>query len=263
MKSGTTLCKDMFNITHQINILTIKAPNLHTIESDFLKNQPITGDVTIDDTKLEIIKKHTFRNLDISTIYLIFNQIKVIENEAFVDLKNFYHLDLRNNKLTIINAKAFVHVPSLNSLGFSYNRIQKLGKNVFNFVQNKNIHIHLSHNEIQILDENAFDGLKQVYLDLSHNSIEYFPSGVFENRRFEDIKLNYNPIKHVSDDFFGKNCNIHTFYIDYNFLDSDTVAKFKRWSVENKVRLTLSLNSGSANWKKSVLVVIIVNIFCC
>jgi hypothetical protein len=110
--------------------------------------------------------------------------------------------------------------------------ISKLQNNVFEFLQKRNVSIHLHRNCIETLDKGAFDGSNaaNVILNLMHNRIEFLPPEIFQPGRFVRIDM-YNNISKIPHEFFEGDFYIELLNVDCNPLDGETVQALLRYYI--------------------------------
>jgi hypothetical protein len=85
----TILCSKIFDKLHNLKSVFIRATNVVEIETNFLQGKGLGVDLGICDGKIQTIKKHTFHDLEITSLSLFGNKITIIEEEAFANLS--YH----------------------------------------------------------------------------------------------------------------------------------------------------------------------------
>lgn len=111
---------------------------------------------------------------------LRYNRIKVIEAAAFAGLQQVTTLMLdHNNQLTEIHSGAFVGLVSLRRLNISNTQLKNIAKNLF--LQMSSLQqLTLSNNKIDIIEKGAFNDLTSLMsLDLRGNPITNFSKDMF------------------------------------------------------------------------------------
>ena len=117
----------------------------------------------------------TGRGDNLKKVVLAENYITYIDPVIFDYALNLQHLDLSSNLLGEIVSQGFI--PSM------ANKVQTLELLI------------LSHNEIYLIPDNSFTGLKSLkVLDLSHNKIETVHFHIFELSSLTEIDLSFNNI---------------------------------------------------------------------
>ena len=100
--------------------LIIRNCNVNGLQENCYENEfrHIIIEIDLSFNKIEIVRKGTFKKLQVFQITLKSNIIKAIENEAFFNLPNLTMIDLSNNQLQKLNPHASVDVPVLDVLHF-------------------------------------------------------------------------------------------------------------------------------------------------
>jgi Leucine-rich repeat (LRR) protein len=233
--NNTILCSKIFDKLHNLNSVSIHATNVVEIETNFLQGKGLDSNLEIYDGKFQTIKKHTFHNLEITFLSLFGNKITTIEEEAFLNLSKLKTLILDRNQLKELNPRSFVGLSHLASFSAVENVISNLQKNVFEFLQKRNVFIHLHRNCIETLDKGAFDGSNaaNIILNLMHNRIEFLPPEIFQPGRFVRIDMYNNNISKIPHEFFEGDFYIELLNVDCNPLDAETVQALYNWNTQN------------------------------
>jgi Leucine-rich repeat (LRR) protein len=231
--NNTILCSKIFDKLHNLNSVSIHATNVVEIETNFLQGKGLDSRLEIHDGKFQTIKTHTFHNLEITSLSLFGNKITTIEEEAFLNLSQLNTLILDRNQLKELNPRSFVGLSHLDSFSAVGNVISKLQKNIFEFLQKRNVSIHLHRNCIETLDKGAFDGSNaaNVILNLMHNRIEFLPPEIFQPGRFVRIDMYNNNISKIPHEFFEGDFYIELLNVDCNPLDGETVQALLRYYI--------------------------------
>jgi Leucine-rich repeat (LRR) protein len=229
--NNTILCSKIFDKLDNLKSIVIRATNVVEIETNFLQGKGLGVFLDIWDGKIQTIKKHTFHNLEITSLGLYENKITTIEEEAFANLSRLKTLNLNRNQLKELNSRSFVGLPQLDDFRAIENVISKLQKNVFGFLENKKASIDLSSNCIETVDEGAFDGSNATTVDmwLRNNRIEFIPPEICQHHRFVQIDVCNNRISKISPEFFEEDFNITFLYIDCNPLNENTLQALFEW----------------------------------
>jgi Leucine-rich repeat (LRR) protein len=232
--NNTILCSKIFDKLRNVKSLSIQATNVIQIETNFLQGKGLGNNLAIRDGKIQRIKKHTFHNLEITTLSFG-NKITTIEEEAFVNLPRLMTLSLDRNQLKELNPRSFVSLPQLADFRAAENVISKLQKNVFGFLENKKASIYLSRNCIEVFDKGAFDGSNTttVTIFLRNNRIEFIPPEICQHHRFVEIDVSNNRISKISPEFFEEDFNITFLNINCNPLDENTLQALLDWRNQN------------------------------
>ncbi|GFY72055.1 hypothetical protein TNIN_332491 [Trichonephila inaurata madagascariensis] len=144
---------------------------LAAIEIVQARNDLIFVNLEISGSDLESIGHRVLKNFQaVEHLNLSENKISLIEKDAFKSMKNLQVLDLSSNSLNILQEYAFMHLPHLKNLSISNNRLQSVEIKSFYDLLNLE-HLDLSNNNLTFVD-NWFAPLKNLQvLILSHNEI--------------------------------------------------------------------------------------------
>ncbi|XP_045782105.1 protein slit [Maniola jurtina] len=120
---------------------------------------------------ISIIFQSDFQNLkDLKILQLSENQIHTIERDAFLELNALERLDLSRNELTAISRRTFRGLTALKSL-------------------------HLDGNQLKCIDEKALEHLKSLeVLTLNNNNLTYLSLEAASVARLHTLRLTDNPI---------------------------------------------------------------------
>ncbi|KAJ2938693.1 hypothetical protein O0L34_g12019 [Tuta absoluta] len=120
---------------------------------------------------ITIIFQSDFQNLkELKTLQLSENQIHTIERDAFLELNGLERLDLSRNELTAISRRTFRGLTALKSL-------------------------HLDGNQLKCVDEKALEHLKSLeVLTLNNNNLTYLALEPVAVTRLHTLRLTDNPI---------------------------------------------------------------------
>jgi hypothetical protein len=70
------------------------------------------------------------------------------------------------------------------------------------------------------------------------------PSGIFDGHSYVQVNLEFNKILSISEDLRRRDCNVQHVLLKDNFVDEETIEKFKNWMKFNGYR------GGSENFFK-------------
>ncbi|KAJ8959742.1 hypothetical protein NQ314_006170 [Rhamnusium bicolor] len=152
-------------------------------------NLPNLATLALPDNEIDHIKTGVFNNLNITTLYLQRNQIKIIDQQAFDNMPNLYKLKINANMISAWDSNWFHNTPSLTEIIFRRNEIQKIPNNAFKNINGSHIYngtyivdtkIYLSKNNISVIEPEAFQGLGEIsQLWLDRNQISKLDENVF------------------------------------------------------------------------------------
>jgi Leucine-rich repeat (LRR) protein len=159
------------------------------------------------------------------------NEISIIKNDAFINLKQLKDLSISRNSLTNLSRNNFQYLFSLLKLNLSYNRIEIIEEKSFENL-NKLSLLDLSYNSFKILEDHSFRGLtflKDLYL-LNTIVFQLKPNSFDNLLSISNIYLNESMLISTSENFTN-NCifmfainrtiqrNIRDTYIYYRSLN--------------------------------------------
>ncbi|CAH0590056.1 unnamed protein product [Chrysodeixis includens] len=178
---------------------------------------------------------YTLQKLDLS-----YNHIKTtIETVMFINNDKLEYIDLYSNNITIIQDRAFNHC-NLSYLNLERNNITgAIGEYTFNGLIGISI-LDLSKQNISQIKNNAFSTMEQlVHLNLSTNHIEIIENASFVNTTVQVLDLSHNQ---VSDLYFLQNglSNLTELYINNNLIT--VVPKYSFRNQTELKSLDLSMN---------------------
>ncbi len=165
----------------------IKAiPNLASLQNFFL-----------DANTIKEFSADTFEGFSaLQQLYLMNNQIQLLEPRSFPSLSQLQILRLDRNKITAIPSDLFATVPQLQQLNFAHNQIETLQLTTFTNMPNLQ-ELDLSHNAITALEPAIFEGLQSLrILNLAHNQITTIDPRFFCNLpQLQKLNLAHNPLQ--------------------------------------------------------------------
>jgi Leucine-rich repeat (LRR) protein len=104
----------------------------------------------------------TFVDLPIRELRLTANKIATIEEQAFVKLTRIERISLARNQLTELDPRSFVDLPRFRDFTICRNKSSQLQKNVFQFLETKNLSIDLALNRIETVNR-VFGGIREIF----------------------------------------------------------------------------------------------------
>ncbi|XP_044740186.1 leucine-rich repeats and immunoglobulin-like domains protein 1 [Chrysoperla carnea] len=207
---------------------------LEEIEPDVLSNLEALIYLTIDFTKLRIIKEKSFNNLhQLKELNLESNQIKKIERDAFETLSDLIFLDLSHNKLKKLESGIFDNLSNLQKLKLHSNEITQLPTdlllNLFNLKE-----FYLSYNKLKTVADDTFKSTPFIQaatyktsdsplelIDLSGSNIEKITAKSFLHLpNLKTLDLHQNQIKDIDPKAFVELKNLQTLHLSVNSFGS-------------------------------------------
>nr|XP_054927510.1 uncharacterized protein LOC126532264 isoform X4 [Dermacentor andersoni] len=135
---------------------------------------------------------------------LQYNGLTVLPSNKFIELKNLYLLDLRNNRIVQIETAAFAGLKNVRFLHLENNPILSEIKAGAFVGLNKLTFLNLSGMALSGLKRNTFVGLDQVTtLNLRNNKLQYVEDGAFQGlKSVTSLDIQGNDIQHFSHEMF-------------------------------------------------------------
>ena len=157
----------------------------------------------------------------LEAIFLMDNEIELIDRDSFKDLTNLRKLDLAINKLKFIEPKLFQSLSKCNHLTLMYNEIEALDENIFDKMVNV-LDIYLTNNKLSVIPENLFkNNLKLVRIELKANQIQVISSSMFDH---------LNDVQYID---LQENICVDVYYKDMNFTGMKDLLRANCSSVSN------------------------------
>ena len=145
---------------------------------------------------LTVLRNHSFSNLkSLVILTLASNFLYEIESMAFEGLQNLRTLHLESNKLTILKSDFLSHLQSLRFLYISGNNLLELSADSLRPLVALRV-FDVSNNLLQNISSSAFEGTRYVdTLNLAENKLKSVPSdGLSKALRLKSLDLSANPI---------------------------------------------------------------------
>ena len=136
------------------------------------RSDPKTKEIYVNKNNLKSIGMFSTWVNAMTILNLDSNQIEIIENNAFQNLKKLENISIANNCLRNLTANNFFYLYSLKYFSLSFNQIEFIEMNTF-INLNKLVKLDLDFNRLIVLEPNLFaglDNLEELHL-LSQQSI--------------------------------------------------------------------------------------------
>ncbi|KAK3512890.1 hypothetical protein QTP70_028960, partial [Hemibagrus guttatus] len=192
-------------------------------------------------------------------IYLQHNQITTISDEAFKNGTNLVWVMLHENQIVEIGKRAFANLVNLERLYLNGNNLTEVPSNIPNSLRD----LHLSHNKIDKVSLNAFEGMENLttlllnynviqdmgstlkglksltLLDMSRNLLKKVPDGL--PAMLHQLYLGFNSIETIPGNFFNQFTNLQYVRLSHNALTDKGIPP-NAFNVTGLVELDLSFN---------------------
>ncbi|KAH3837780.1 immunoglobulin domain and leucine-rich repeat-containing protein 2-like [Dreissena polymorpha] len=165
---------------------------------------------------------HIFTGLVTADISL--NNIQSVHSNDLFRNNHLKELILSNNKITTLNAEAFINVPNLLVINLSNNNICVLKSAIFHNLFSLKV-IDLRNNSIQLLEADAFTNLTDLQsLDLSYNQITTIPDELFRDmNKLKSLNLQQNRITAFNGEgLFSATNSLEYLDLSFNLLENVT-----------------------------------------
>ena len=138
------------------------------------------------------IKSHAFAGLRIERLYLYFNKITRIHEDAFAGISNLKWLEVSNNRLKRIQRFLLQPVSGLRNLDLSYNQITTLDDEAFNWTDQL-IELFLDGNNLTHIPVRALRPLQRLQLlSMRANNLSFIPAFAFANLPLQVLNLGHS-----------------------------------------------------------------------
>lgn len=179
--------------------------------------------------------------LDTQILYLSYNNLTVVPDRAFSDLRSLATVDLAFNGINHISPKSFLET-RVSSLDLCWNQLES-------FPDLRTIHSTLTfldvcRNRVRNIPTSSLQGLRLKSLDLSNNEIAEFPDLSYIADTLTVLDLSYNPIGSINPQMLSRLSNLERLYLENCRLTS--VPDFSLMPIPNAMKeLHLSRNQIS------------------
>jgi Leucine-rich repeat (LRR) protein len=142
--------------------------NFSTIDASFFKDMRNLTELRLTACKVESVASDAFSELkSLSSLGLIENQIKILNDQLFHNLENLQELQLWKNQIEEIPAKLFENNRKLKILWLSENKIKAIPLGLLDFLTELE-EFAIDDNQLEVIHPNTFQQnkkLKQLFLD--------------------------------------------------------------------------------------------------
>ncbi|XP_055377292.1 chaoptin [Condylostylus longicornis] len=193
-----------YYVTNSTNLLKLNLSHNEIIDfNDILISYLYINELDISYNL--ITNTNCFSNLGnyIKIINLKSNNIKLLGNHAFGDLKYLEILNLSNNNITSIRRRSFQGLNSLQILDLSLNNIEQLQAEQFSNLKKLRI-LNLNNNRLRALPREVFMNTRLEYLDISYNQLSVWPVPAFSDIGFtlRSIQFMENNLEYLDSNMF-------------------------------------------------------------
>ncbi|KAJ3619315.1 hypothetical protein MTP99_005005 [Tenebrio molitor] len=245
LQENTVICNKIFNISYRHNFVRLTGSEVIHVETEFLKNQEPVQVVKITATKIQTIRKHTFKDLEVKNLILEKNQISIIEEEAFFNLPLLDAIQINGNRLCVLNSNSFKNLPKMATFIAQHNKIKSLENSFFQIIKKDNGDVNLIYNKLNVLKKDFFAGLfvENMGVNLGVNQIKELPVGIFDGYSFKFLDLSHNLITDISEEFLQDCVRIQVICFDKNVFEGTTLSRLQNWSRRNNIKVNYFPNA--------------------
>lgn len=217
---GDSVWEEMLKST-SLEILDLSNSALTYINSTVMSNLRQLKRLVLSGNSIRELPNNVLqRQSKLELLYLRSNEITEIGKNSLVGLKSLQALTLYNNNISIIHNAAFRKLSNslTQFLNLSSNALTKVPRAVS--VLGKLVSLDISHNEIDSLDINSFEGLDSLLeLHISNNILTYIPQNVFQKcPNLIILNIATNNISRVQNNAFGQLRRLRYVWLENNRL---------------------------------------------
>lgn len=201
-------------------------------------------------TPIECLQSNLLVNLtDLNEVYFYKTSTKIVQKDAFFNLKNLKKLSLIYNNLTFLLEDNFKNLP-VDELSLSHNDLTFLQKNAFNNLPFLKV-LNLNNNKLKEWNPKWLMYCRSLKsINLHGNAIENLPANAFEEfPALKEINLSRNNLKILNNGLFSGLINLNKLDLSWNrirIIERDVFEPFKNLTgVFNRGIFNLHLNSNN------------------
>jgi Leucine-rich repeat (LRR) protein len=234
------------NMCNETRVVCSKVRLNDAIFPQFSKNNHSKNFYLIAITKKNYKKvpDFSFQALKIEYLYLQNNRIELVESRAFYNVPGLRYLDLSVNEIANIELN---YLAELEVLDLKGNKIAKVNDSMFmNLTRLKYLNLH--YNSIEEIEKNAFGRNSDLrFLDLSSNKLKSL-SFDLNLSKLVSFNLNENEIGSLSNRVFSNLISLKIFKFEKNELvklgpnELDSLKQLRLLSLDNNILETVDLD---------------------
>ena len=191
------------------DLINLKKLSLNLNSIEFIRKKSFIDliqliDIDLSNQRIKKLSSISFYGLiNIKRIQLNNNLINsILASDIRNELQNLTSLDVKFNKISLLDNNSFNELVKLNNFDLSNNYLSIICKKQFSFNENLE-YLNLSNNQIKIIQEKAFFGLERslLHMDLSFNRLDLIKSYNFVNfTQMKTLLLRSNSISAIEKD---------------------------------------------------------------
>ncbi|KAM9321494.1 SLIT and NTRK-like protein 5 [Gastrophryne carolinensis] len=153
--------------------------------------------VNCQERKIQSISELHPKPYNPKKMYLTGNAITLVRRSDFIDSTGLDLLHLGNNRISVIQDRAFEDLTNLRRLYLNGNSIEKLTPDLFYGLQSLQ-YLFLQYNAIKVIEPGTFDSVPNLHLlFLNNNLLKYLPSNIFFGLNLSRLNLRSNHFSHL------------------------------------------------------------------
>lgn len=171
----------VFSGLNKLLHLDLSSCYIQETEEDSFKGLDKLTILILNNNRLLDVPKHLPSSL--VNLYLDYNQITTIDDNAFINLAYLQELRIRSNNILTLKQNSFLGMVKLNKLYLYHNNIATLPGQVFAPLV-RLVSLDLGHNNLAQIQysKDRFSSLGSLlYFNLAYNQLNYFQTDIFKN----------------------------------------------------------------------------------
>ncbi|KHJ43888.1 leucine Rich repeat-containing domain protein [Trichuris suis] len=218
---------DMFVHVIKLEALDLSGNQLATFDSHFLRQIRELRSIDLSRNSLSSLNlghlKKTLMELNLRS-----NRLKVVDEQMFSDMPLLRRLDLAHNFIGHVYPGAWNAATWLTELYLNANMLSHIKKGTFQSAEKMNM-LDISSNQISRLDAGCFGGENLLRLNLSSNLLGKIPYEALSSlmKSLSWLDLSFNSIESVEPELFSELRNMTQLLLNSNRIKSISEAAFK------------------------------------
>ena len=206
-----------FSKLSRLEHLVLNENYITEIHRDSLHGLSGLEDLSLMNSKLKKIEAGSFEALTaLEVLNLKFNYITELESGVFADLKNIKKIFLGWNRLSNLTKDSFIDLPdSLEVLDLQFNALGNLKAGTF--VNSPKYKLLLNNNNIENIEDGAFDLPHLQMLVLTHNLLSVINRGMFHGlKNLQNLWVDRNNIARIEEGAFENSRTLCRLFLSQN-----------------------------------------------
>lgn len=212
-----------FNLTDDhVGFVQIYRQNTPNFPSIICNQFPNVEEIFVDSSGFSRLDEHSFSNCEhFWLIFVSYNRLFEVPARTFASNPNLLFLYLRSNQIRTIDDEAFVGIP-LESLFLDGNQIETVKGSWFAPLNSTLQILDLSYNQIRTLSQNSFGQLGNLKdLRIDGNNLTSVAAGVFSGlESLEILSIRNSGLREFNGQWFNQGSKLRNLYLDGNSIAS-------------------------------------------